>query len=271
MSSQIGFLGCGKMAQALAAGFVRSGTVRADQIAGSDVVSAARSAFTHASGCAVVEDNLALVRDRDVVILAVKPQSVEAVLTEVRNELRGKHLLVSIAAGVTLSRLRQLAGHACRLVRVMPNTPCLVGAGAIGIAPGPNATEEDIDQVEQLMSNVGIVHRVGEGQLDAVTGLSGSGPAFVYQMIEALSDGGVLAGLGRDVSTSLAAQTVLGAAKMVLETGLHPGQLKDMVTSPGGTTIEGLSVLESHGVRGAYIEAVEAATRRSKELGSENG
>jgi pyrroline-5-carboxylate reductase len=151
----------------------------------------------------------------------------------------------------------------------MPNTPCLVGASASGYSPGPTATEEDVALVDRLLNAVGRAFRLPESFLDAVTGLSSSGPAFVYVMIEALSDGGVRVGLPREVSTALAAQTVLGAAKMVLETGLHPGVLKDMVTSPGGTTIAGLHALERGRVRAALMDAVEAATRRSVELGQQ--
>jgi pyrroline-5-carboxylate reductase len=175
--------------------------------------------------------------------------------------------VVSIAAGITLRQLAEGLGSHCRLVRVMPNTPCLVGASASAYCPGDKATAEDVAVVDCLLNAVGRAFRVPEHLLDAVTGLSGSGPAFVYLMIEALSDGGVRVGLPRDVATALAAQTVLGSAKMVLETNLHPGTLKDMVASPGGTTIAGLHALERGGVRGALMDAVEAATKRSQELG----
>jgi pyrroline-5-carboxylate reductase len=174
---------------------------------------------------------------------------------------------VSIAAGVTLGQLAVALGADRRLIRVMPNTPCLVGASASGYAPGEAATSDDIALVDRLLNVVGTAFRLPEHLLDAVTGLSGSGPAFVYAVIEALSDGGVRVGLPRDVATALAAQTVLGSARMVLETGLHPGVLKDQVTSPGGTTIAGLHALERGGLRAALMDAVEAAARRSRELG----
>jgi pyrroline-5-carboxylate reductase len=176
-------------------------------------------------------------------------------------------LVVSIAAGVSLARLAEGLAPGTRLVRVMPNTPCLVGASASAFSPGEHATEEDVSLVQGLLDTVGKAFRLPEHLLDAVTGLSASGPAFVYLVIEALSDGGVRAGLPRDVSTALAAQTVLGAARMVLETGQHPGALKDAVASPGGTTIAGLHELERAGVRGALMSAVEAASRRAAELG----
>jgi len=181
--------------------------------------------------------------------------------------LHERHLVISIAAGVTIQTLADELGSAVRLVRVMPNTPCLVGASATGYSPGLTATQADVELVGKLFSAVGKAYRVSEPLLDAVTGLSGSGPAYVYLMIEAMADGGVRCGLPRDVAQSLAAQTVLGAAKMVLETGQHPAALKDAVASPGGTTIAGLQVLERAAFRAAAIDAVEAATRRAQELG----
>ncbi len=201
-------------------------------------------------------------------MLAVKPQTMAAVLGDVRDVVQARGpLVVSIAAGVTLAQLADALGSSTRLIRVMPNTPCLVGASASGFTPGEHATAADVSLVQGLLDDAGKAFRVPEALLDAVTGLSGSGPAFVYLMIEALSDGGVRVGLPRDVATALAAQTVLGAAKMVLETGEHPGTLKDAVASPGGTTIAGLHELERAGVRGALMNAVEAATRRATELG----
>jgi pyrroline-5-carboxylate reductase len=196
----------------------------------------------------------------------VKPQTVSTLLSDVRSLIKPHHLLISICAGVTLERLAEESG-ATRLVRVMPNTPCLLGASASAYSPGPGASTEDIDLVDRLFNAVGKAYRLPEHLLDAVTGLSGSGPAFVYTMIEALSDGGVRVGLPRDVANGLAAQTVLGAARMVLETDLHPAQLKEMVTSPGGTTIAGLHALERGAVRAALMDAVEAATKRATELG----
>ncbi len=263
---RIGFLGAGRMATALARGWLSAGLVRPDACRASDPLPRARQSFTAETGLPAGADNRAVAAASDVVVLAVKPQSMAALLAEVRGEVR-RQLVVSIAAGVTLRQLADALGSDCRLVRVMPNTPCLVGASASGYTPGERATPEDIALVDRLLNAVGRAFRVPESLLDAVTGLSGSGPAFVYLMIEALSDGGVRVGLPRDVATALAAQTVLGSAKMVLETGSHPGVLKDAVASPGGTTIAGLHALERGGVRGALMDAVEAATRRATELG----
>ncbi len=188
--------------------------------------------------------------------LAVKPQFMAEALADVRPAITANHLVVSIAAGVTLAALREGLGSAPRLVRVMPNTPCLIGRGASAYCLGPGASEADGQLVGELLGCVGWAAPAPEKLLDAVTGLSGSGPAFVYLMIEALSDGGVLMGLPRELATALAAQTVAGAAHMVLETGQHPGVLKDQVTSPGGTTIAGLRALEEHGARAAFVNAV---------------
>lgn len=264
---RIGFLGAGRMAQALGRGWIAAGLTVPERVLASDPVAQAREAFAAAAEARAVADNLAVVRDSDVLVLAVKPQTMTALLTEVRSAVSERHLVVSIAAGITLQQLGDGLGPNRRLVRVMPNTPCLVGASASGYAPAEGATADDVRLVDRLLNAVGRAYRVPEHLLDAVTGLSGSGPAFVYVVIEALSDGGVRVGLPRDVATALAAQTVLGAAKMVLETGTHPGVLKDMVASPGGTTIAGLHALERGGLRAALLDAVEAAARRSAELG----
>ena len=264
---RVGFLGAGRMASALARGWVAAGLTTADRVLASDPVPAARDGFAGGGSLRAVADNREVVAHGDLLVLAVKPQSMKALMEEVRPHLTDRHLIVSIAAGVSLRQLAEGLGPRRRLVRVMPNTPCLVGASASAYSPGEAATADDAALVERLLKAVGVAFRVPESLLDAVTGLSGSGPAFVYLMIEALSDGGVRVGLPRDAATALAAQTVLGSAKMVLETGLHPGVLKDQVASPGGTTIAGLHALERGGVRGALMDAVEAATRRATELG----
>ncbi len=267
MSWQVGFIGSGKMATALARGLVAAGFTTVEQIVASDVVPAAKQQFADETGARVVDSNAEVAAASQILILAVKPQQMSGVLAELKPCLNSQHLVISIAAGIPLKTLLAGLGEQTRLVRVMPNTPCLVGESASGFAIGGAATADDKTLVEQLLSAVGVAVAVEEKLLDAVTGLSGSGPAYVYQIIEALSDGGVRVGLPRDVATKLAAQTVMGAAKMVLETGQHPGVLKDAVTSPGGTTIAGLHALERGGLRAALMNAVEAATNRSRELG----
>lgn len=264
---RIGFLGAGQMATALAKGWLAAGLARVDGMMASDPLPAAREKFASITGARAGVDNREVVAGSDMLIVAVKPQSMAKLLGEIRFAVQERHLVVSIAAGITLRQLAEGLGSNHRLIRVMPNTPCLLGASASGFSPSDTATADDIALVQRLLDAVGRAFRLPENLLDAVTGLSGSGPAFVYLMIEALSDGGVRMGLPRDVATALAAQTVLGAARMVLETGTHPGALKDMVASPGGTTIAGLHALERGGIRAALMDAVEAATRRATELG----
>ncbi|HEY6228531.1 MAG TPA: pyrroline-5-carboxylate reductase [Verrucomicrobiae bacterium] len=264
---RIGFLGAGKMASALAKGIVKAGVARPEDLIASDVIEGARAAFGNELGCKVTGWNVEVVEFADVLIVAVKPDQVEGLLHELAAKISERHLIISIAAGVTLSRLSGALQTGMRVVRVMPNTPALVGASASAFAVGGSASGEDAALASRIFSAVGVAFQVKESLLDAVTGLSGSGPAYGYAIIEALSDGGVAAGLPRDVATKLAAQTMLGAAKMVLETGQHPGALKDMVTSPGGTTIEGLHELEKGRLRGTLINAVRAAAEKSKKLG----
>jgi len=266
---KIGFLGAGKMAGALAKGFINAKLVKANQLVAADPFDAARKQFSTATGGKTVAANLEVAKTASVLILATKPDQVAAALAEISSAFTKKHLLISIAAGVTLAKLEAALPAGARVIRVMPNTPALIGAGAAGFALGKNATAADGELAKKLLSAVGVALQVKETLLDAVTGLSGSGPAYVYQFIEALSDGGVAAGLPRDIATKLAAQTVLGGAKMVLETGVHPGALKDQVTSPGGTTIEGLHELEKGKLRATVMSAVRAATEKSKRLGQQ--
>ncbi len=263
----VGFLGAGKMATALARGLIRANLVITQQVIASDPSPQARSLFSKETGAETTGANREVLGFAKVLVLAVKPDLVGPVLAEIREQFSGDHLLISIAAGVPLAKLEAGLGAGARLIRVMPNTPALVGLSATAYAPGKAATPADSELAQRLFSAVGLAFQVKEALLDAVTGLSGSGPAYVYLAIEALSDGGVAAGLPRDIATKLAAQTVLGSAKMVLETGLHPGALKDMVTSPGGTTIEGLHELEKNHFRAALIGAVRAAAEKSRRLG----
>ena len=264
---KIGFLGAGKMATALAKGFLNAKLVKANQLCAADPSVAARGHFAAETGANMFAANLEAAQNAAVLILATKPDQVAAALAEIAGAFGSHHLLISIAAGVTLAKLEAALPAGARVIRVMPNTPALVGAGASGYALGNNATSADGELAQKLLSAVGVALPVKESLLDAVTGLSGSGPAYVYQFIEALSDGGVAAGLPRDVATRLAAQTVLGGAKMVLETGQHPGVLKDQVTSPGGTTIEGVHELEKGRLRATVMSAVRVAADKSRKLG----
>lgn len=263
----VGFLGAGKMAAALARGFLRAGLVTTDGLVASDPMAAARKAFQDATGVGAGEDNLAVLNSSDVLILAVKPSQVFALIESMRERLTERHLVISIAAGIPLAKLEDALPARLRAVRVMPNTPALVGAGASAFALGHAATRDDADLTRRLFGSVGLAFEVSEPLLDAVTGLSGSGPAYACLIIEALSDGGVAAGLPRAMATQLAAQTLLGTARLVMESGEHPGALKDMVTSPGGTTIEGVHELEKAGLRGALMSAVRAAAAKARQLG----
>lgn len=266
---RIGFIGCGAMARALAGGLREAG-VAGSALLGADPFPAARDAFAEATGATVGDDNDAVVAAADVVVLAVKPGAVGGVLTGLDAGAAAKPLWISIAAGVTLSALRAELPGGARVVRTMPNTPALVGAGATAYYPAPEVDDADLERVEAVLGAAGWCWRApNEDLLDAVTGLSGSGPAYVFLFLEALADAGVRQGLPRDAAQTLATRTVYGAAKLALETGTHPGVLKDQVTSPGGTTIAGLERLEARGVRAAIYDAVGAATARSRALRDE--
>ncbi|QLH74629.1 MAG: pyrroline-5-carboxylate reductase [Methanomassiliicoccales archaeon] len=265
---KIGFLGAGNMAEALMKGLMAAKLADPEELIASEIWGPRREFIHKTYGIKVTDSNPEVVRSADVVILAVKPQQVPDVMRDVKADMDGRHLLISIAAGVKISTIEGMLDPAVRVVRVMPNQACLVGASASAFSKGRSATKEDMALVQRILDSVGIAYPVEEKLLDAVTGLSGSGPAYVYMMIEAMADGGVLSGLPRDVAVMLAAQTLLGSAKTVLETKKHPGELKDMVASPAGTTIEGIRVLEEGGFRGLIIDAIEAGAKRSAELGS---
>jgi pyrroline-5-carboxylate reductase len=265
--ARVGFIGCGAMAEALATGFLAAG-VPAAQIHAADPVEAAREGIAKRLGIRTGESNAAVVAASDVVVLAVKPGLVESVLSKLAAEAQlDQRLWISIAAGVSLEQLEAALPTGARVIRVMPNTPALVGAGASVLCPNAAASEADRALGTALFEAVGTSWTVeDEGLLDAVTGLSGSGPAYVFLILEALGDAGVRMGLPRDAAYQLAFQTVYGAALLAIESGTHPAVLKDRVTSPGGTTIAGLQKLEDAGVRAALYAAVEAATARSREL-----
>jgi pyrroline-5-carboxylate reductase len=262
---KLGVIGCGKMGTALVAGAIRSGAVTANEVIGVDPVAASREAFAKTTGATAGED-LADLTSCGAILLCTKPHDATAALEKTAAAAQSPALVISIAAGLTLEVLEKAAGRH-RVIRAMPNTPALVGHGAAAYCLGSAVTRDDADFAKRLLGSVGLAIEVPERLMDAVTGLSGSGPAYVYLVIDALADGGVRMGLPRADALRLAAQTVLGAAAMVVDTGEHPATLKDMVTSPGGTTIAGLAELERHGLRSAMIEAVTAATRRATELG----
>jgi pyrroline-5-carboxylate reductase len=256
------------MATALLAGIVHAKFCTSQQVSVSDPAAASLTSMSKLlPGCFTSTDNVAVAARSDVLIIAVKPQIVPIVLEQIKHVLTDKHLLISVAAGVTIASMQAIVPGA-RLIRVMPNTPALCGAGAAGFALGSHATVADEKTAQTILGSVGRAWRVDEKLLDAVCGLSGSGPAYIFMMIEALADGGVLAGLPRDIALQLAAQTTFGASKLLLESaGKHPAALRDSVTSPGGTTAAGLLQLENAAVRAAFTKAVQAAANRSTELG----
>lgn len=254
------------MAQAMSRGFISKGVVKPHKIMASDTVPQMLDCIKE-QGVRISRSNLEIVENSDLIIIAVKPHVVSLILQEVSSKVTREKLFLSIAAGVTLETLEKNLPSQTRVIRAMPNTPALVQTGATVIAPGSSVLQGDRELIQGLFRTIGICEVGTEEQLDAVTGLSGSGPAYGFLAIESLADGGVKMGLPRDLAQKLAAQTLLGAAKMVLESGKHPGQLKDEVCSPGGTTIAAIHKLEETGFRSSLITAVETATNRAKELG----
>lgn len=266
---KIGFIGGGNMASALVRGLLSSHATEPASVRASDVNEARRDDLHARFGIEATDDNAAVADWADVIVIAVKPQIVDRILAPIADSVRDGDVVISVAAGVPIEALEARLPAGTRVVRAMPNTAAIALAGATAVAPGAHAQKADLDVAKALFSAVGRCVVLDESLLDAVTGLSGSGPAYVMLMIEALADGGVKVGLGRDVALLLAAQTVYGAAKLQLETGEHPGRLKDMVTSPGGTAIAGLHTLEAGGLRRTLIDAVEAAAERSAQLGAQ--
>ncbi len=267
LTEKIGVIGAGKIGCAIAGGIVQAGLVKKENVMASDVSESLRQSFTQKLGVKSTADNRELCDFADIIILAVKPQIVDSVAREIAKKVGKAKLLVSVAAGVPLTRIETHLEPGARVVRVMPNIACVVGAGAAGYAPGAHATAADLEKVGTILNSFGVGMAVEEKYLDAVTGLSGSGPAYVFLFMEALADGGVQVGLSRDVALKLAMQTVYGAAKMALEGSKHLGELKDEVTSPGGTTIAGLYAMEQKGFHATVMDAVVSATKRSQELG----
>jgi len=263
----VGFVGAGNMGEALIKGLLAANLVPAEAIHATDVRLERLKELNRQYGIQISSDNAELIRRADIVILAVKPQIMDAVLTEIAPAVTRRKLLISIAAGVSTAKIRAVLHKDARLIRVMPNTPALVLAGVTAVAKAEGLEADDLETAGEIFSAVGRVVVLGEELMDAVTGLSGSGPAYIAVVIESLADGGVRMGLDRITAMTLAIQTVLGAATLLRETGLHPGAVKDMVCSPGGTSIAGIAALEEGGIRTTFIKAVERATQRSRELG----
>ncbi len=265
---KIGFIGTGNMGEALIKGVLQSGLSNSKQLYCSDARSERLAELQTRYGIQTVGDNCEMAKKCDVIIYAVKPQVLGSVIKETAGALDDTKVVISIAAGVPLSAIAAVAGKPLRLVRAMPNVCVSVKAGATAVAPGEHAKAGDLELAQAIFNSVGRCIIVqAEALLDGVTGLSGSGPAYIFVILDAMADAGVKVGLAREEALLLAAQTLMGAAKMHLETKMHPGQLKDMVTSPGGTTIAGLHALEREGIRNAMMNAVEASTIRAKELG----
>lgn len=263
----IGFIGAGAMGEALIKGLLASKKVTAGQILVTDKIKERLAYIAENYEVKVFSKSFEVAKGADIIILAVKPNDIKAALQDIGSDLNKDKLLISIAAGITMDYILQCLPHKALLIRVMPNTPALVMEGATAICPGDGVSKADRDIAIAIFEAVGKVQIIeNEELMDAVTGLSGSGPAYVFLILEALSDAGVRVGLSRKTSNLLAIQTVLGSAKLAMESGKHFGELKDMVTSPGGTTIAGLGKLEEGSLRSTIIKAVEAATKRSKEL-----
>jgi pyrroline-5-carboxylate reductase len=262
----IGFVGAGNMAEAMIRGLLRGEDFAAEQVLASGPREERMRELHDAYGIQATTDNK-VPAAAQIVVLSVKPQIFSRVLGEIADTISSDALVISIAAGIPVAAIQSRLAGGTRVVRAMPNTPALVDAAATAIAGGEHARESDLEDAKRIFDSIGLTVILEESQLDAVTGLSGSGPAYVFLILEGLSDAGVKVGLSRRTAQLLAAQTVLGSAKLLLETNEHPGRLKDMVTSPGGTAITGLHTLENGGVRTTLMNAVEAATRRSRELG----
>lgn len=269
ISFQIGVIGCGNMAKAILAGVLESQTVKADQVTVFDVDQNQCIPVAKATGISIADSIEYLCEKSDIILLAIKPNVIPKVLGEYAAFLQGK-AIISIAAGITFAQLKSFSNNQCRALRVMPNTPAMVGEGATVFADNHDLKPDEIEAATEIFRAVGMVKSLSESQMDAVVAVSGSGPAYVYLFIEALADGGVREGLAREVALELAAQTVLGSAKMVMDSHRHPGELKDMVCSPGGTTIEAVYALETNGFRGDVMNAVAHAAKKSNEMSKNN-
>lgn len=266
MKWKLGFIGCGNMARAMMGGVLGAGLLKPAQVCASNRSAAALQEASEKLKICTVQSNLEAASNCEVLVLSVKPQQYPAVIAEIADAVPDETVIVTIAPGFTLNRLEELFGKKRKLVRTMPNTPALVREGMTAVCPGEAVTPEELENVRRLLDAFGRSEVVGENMMDAVVAVSGSSPAYVYMMIEAMADAAVMGGMPRAKAYAFAAQAVYGSAKMVLETGLHPGALKDMVCSPAGTTIEAVGVLEKEGFRSSVIEAMRACMNKSKSM-----
>lgn len=263
---KIGFIGLGNMAKAMIGGMLAKGIAKPEEILGSARTKATREAVKESYGITVFEDNAMVAAEADIVILAVKPQMFAEVIPQIKDSIKKDALVISIAAGKTIAWIEEAFGKSLKLVRCMPNTPAMVGEGCSGVCRNERVSDDEMGQCMELLRSFGIAEEVPEKLIDAVGAVSGSSPAFVFMFMEALADGGVKAGMPRQQAYRFAAQTVLGSAKLMLETGKHPGELKDMVCSPGGTTIEGVEALEEAGLRNSVMKAVDCCVDKSRRM-----
>ena len=267
MNKKIGFIGCGNMAQAMIGGILEAGKYSAKDIIVSDLNEESLSKVHKNYGVSIATNNVHIAREADILVLAVKPNLYSVVIEEIKKEVKDSVIIITIAAGISIESTQNSFDRDIKIIRVMPNTPSMVGEGMASMSPNKHVESTEIKEVRGIFESFGKSEIVDEKLMDVVTSVSGSAPAYVYMFIEAMADGAVLDGMPRDKAYKMAAQTVLGAAKMVIETGIHPGQLKDMVCSPGGTTIEAVAVLEEKGLRNAVITAMRKCTEKSKEMG----
>lgn len=263
---KLGFIGCGNMAKAMLGGIIKNNIIANNDIISSDLNQTSLEIAKNTLGIKVTTDNKEVVKQSDIIVLSIKPQFYGSVINEIKDLIKENQIIITIAPGQTLDGLKTAFGRELKIVRTMPNTPALVGEGITALCYNENVREEEVELVASILAGFGKVEVVTENLMDAVVGVSGSSPAYVFMFIEALADGAVAAGMPRGKAYTFAAQAILGSAKMVLETGKHPGELKDMVCSPGGTTIEAVRILEKEGFRSSVMEAVKVCIDKARSM-----
>lgn len=263
---KLGFIGCGNMASAIMNGIIANGLMKPEDMIGADIFAPSCERVKESLGIQIAENNKEVVRTADAFVLSIKPQFYEEVIREIRDEVRDDQLIITLAPGKTLAWLEETFAKPVKIVRTMPNTPAMVQEGMTAACPNANVTTEELEYVLRILRSFGEVEVVAERLIDAVVAVSGSSPAYVYMLIEAMADAAVAEGMPRNQAYTFAAKTVMGSAKMVLETGKHPGELKDMVCSPGGTTIEAVKVLEETGFRASVMQAMEVCAEKSRTM-----